>query len=510
MQDQSFFRRTGSAVDPPTIELSTGPGDQVCVGANISLNATPPSNANVDSDHWVGPFGESTSQNWPLDEITSKHAGTYEYYYVASVGGTLCPSTKISLTLEVLNLPEIDISSAAPYGCRGTNFTVQLEGTASPLINTYQWKRGGDNISGATSIRYDATQAGTYVLSYGDGRCVRDSEPLEVSDVEPPTISNQQSALWCAGVALSPQISAQVPSSAAAAGLNTITYTWNMGDGTTYTEASPTHTYATNGSYTIMLTAAYENLPGCSAVETQNIELIETPTITITRSPDKEKKCPTEEITISVGNKGQVPGGGTTNIISYLWNTGTEENVIKVRDPGVYRLTAMDDAGCTIEAETTIENLENSGIALSANGYVYDKDALSINIDEPNRVEVSVLELEGNTQGIQSWTREGSFKISTPEHVKQDWARYLAAILDTTVRHRPIVTARYDEYAQGPIVFKILARDRAGCLSEAFIRLKVEPDRKPQGFTIFSPDGDNYLDYWRIYRVDLSLQTPVT
>ena len=506
---QSFFRRTGFAVDPPTIALSTGADEQVCIGENVSLNATPPTNANVESHHWSGPFGESMSKGWPLGEITSRHAGTYEYYYVASVSGTMCPSTKVSLTLEILNLPALSITAAAPYGCRGTSFTVQLEGTTSPLVSTYQWKRDGANISGATSITYDATQSGSYVLSYGDGSCLGDTPALEVSDVEPPTIFNEQSELWCRGVALRPQITAQVPSSAATVGLTALTYAWDMGDGATYSEATPTHTYTMNGSYTITLTVSYEELQGCSTMATQSIRLIETPTVTLLRSPDKEKKCPTEEITISAPSSGQVPGGGTTNIVSYLWSTGAQENTIKVRQPGTYKLTAMDDAGCTIEAETSVENLENSGISLMASEYGTtrpgEQDTLYVrDLEEPKQVEVNVLDLEGGTQGIQSWRRGGLFKVETPEHIKQAWPLYFASVLDTTVRHRPIITARYDEYADGPMIFRILARDRAGCLSEALISLGILPDRTPEGFRMFSPDGDNRLDRWRIYKLDLS------
>jgi hypothetical protein len=37
---------------------------------------------------------------------------------------------------------------------------------------------------------------------------------------------------------------------------NATTYSWNFGDGETSTSVNPTHTYQTNGSYTITLTAS--------------------------------------------------------------------------------------------------------------------------------------------------------------------------------------------------------------------------------------------------------------
>lgn len=511
------IRKKDTGGGTPTIRGGDRNACEADAGTLMPDNVPPTASAH----HWIGPGGAtSTEQNWMLGSITSKHAGKYEYYYVNDG----CPSEKASITLEVNNLPVVTIRSDAPYGCTGSAFSVELTSTSLlPPIMPKQWKRDGGPIPGETADSYPATQAGEYVLTYGDGTCEKDTPPLSVSEVAPPTAALSLPNNWCESVELMPSLKASAPQEAIDAGLTELAYTWDMGDGGTppASEAMPTYTYNTPGTYTVSVKVSYEQFTSCSNISTSDLNVIETPTIALTRDPDKDEKCPTEEITITAPNKGQIPGGGTTTITSYLWSTGETSDSIKVRREGIYSVVAMDNAGCMINAETTIRNLEDSGIALLASGHLFENDTLSMGkLEEQTVAHVLVGQLKNETEGIIEWTREGIWKPSPymPKYIQENWAKNFVNVLDTTQRHFPKVTAHYDEYAalsdecaaspdecEGvSFTFKVTAQDKADCVSEAWLAFDVSPNKTPEGFTMFSPNNDGRLDKWRIYKINLN------
>ena len=467
-----------------------------CVGERARIVTTLPSgvDANAVIHRWTGPAGDLFEEkDLVLDNLRPKQAGEYIYYYVDGNG---CASAPVNVLLAVVNLPELSILSDAPYGCTGT-ISVQLTSATYPGITSWQWKLEDNDLTSANSGGYTADQEGSYTLEYGDGACTSTTPVLEITSVEKPIIDPKSlPRRWCKSVAFTPRLSVAPSASARTVNLLTFSYKWDLGDGgPLIAEPTPSHTYATSKIYPLSVEVAYEGLSNCSATAAHSLEVIDTPSISLQRSPEKEPKCPTERITLTAPTITQ----SGTQLVSYLWTNGAQTNSITTNHPGTYVLTAQDDAGCIIEESADITNVTNSGITLSAVTYSFALDTLTVaDLAEGSTVEVSV----GRADSIVGWERAGRWKREVPEHLSQKW-RDLTVGLDTTLSSRPLLTARYDELALGPSVYRVRALDMAGCLSEAFIKLTIKPDQLLEGYTIFSPDNDGVNDFWKIYKLDL-------
>ncbi len=504
-QTRDIERLGGAVIGAPTLAIASG-GNSACIGSDVIIQSTLPAGVTLAGHHWMGPAGtENDVAQWELSAIQSKQAGKYTYYYTATLsGGGVCPSSSVDLTLSVRNLPTVLIQSALPYGCSGQAFSVELTGTGThTAINTFQWRFGTSNIANATAITHVATQPGSYTLRYGDGTCNRETLAIPLSQIAPPSVTLGDMSIWCKGTPYVPQVTAVPSPGASDIGLTRLAYLWDMGDGTPpLTDPIPRHTYSGANDYTVSVDVSYADADAafpCKGTKSTHLRLIDTPTIDLLRTPDREKKCPIEEVTIAAPEVAQIQGGGTTRITSYLWSSGETTNHIAKKYPGTYKLTAKDDAGCTIEVVAEVANADNSGISLQSGAYPFSADTLTIaDLPEGEQVEITVQ----RAYGIISWARVGRWKEDTPEYLKQRWPRFTLG-LDTTSRMRPLLKAYYDELALGPYLYRVQATDQANCQSEAIIKLTLQPDQLLEGYAIFSPDNDNQNDRWKIYKLDL-------
>jgi len=117
---------------------------------------------------------------------------------------------------------------------------------------TYSWNFGDGSSSTDASPTHTYTAAGSYSVT------------LTTTD----TIDSSESTMTISiGTSLSANFSSSVSDKTAtftnssAGGLGDVTYSWDFGDGSTSMEASPSHTYSADGSYSVTLTVtdSYDN-----------------------------------------------------------------------------------------------------------------------------------------------------------------------------------------------------------------------------------------------------------
>ncbi len=151
-------------VNPDTVITSQPMSQTVCLGAGVSFSVTP-SGTGPFTYQWrkgTTDIPGATSNSFALASVTAADAGSYRVV----VTGACSSVTSAAATLTISTAPVITaqpINRTVNAGAT-VSFSVTASGTA-PL--TYQWRRNGVNIGGATSRIYTitgvaASQAGSY------------------------------------------------------------------------------------------------------------------------------------------------------------------------------------------------------------------------------------------------------------------------------------------------------------------------------------------------------------
>ncbi|MER3471809.1 MAG: hypothetical protein C4330_10920, partial [Chitinophagaceae bacterium] len=206
--------------------------------------------------------------------------------------------------------PTITTQPTAVTVCAGASasFTVVASGTATL---TYQWRKGGTNITGATSATYTiaattAADAGNYdvVITNGCGNVTSTAVALTVNAVTAITTQpTNQSA--CTGSSASFTV--------VATGTN-LTYQWrkggvNIGGATSATYTIPSVTAGDAGTYDVIVTGACGNVTSTAVALTVNAATA------ITTQPTNQSACPGANATFTV----VATGSGT---VTYQWRKG--------------------------------------------------------------------------------------------------------------------------------------------------------------------------------------------
>jgi hypothetical protein len=197
----------------PVASITTQPVSQaVCPGSSLNLNVVA---AGVDPIYYqwrkggVNLPGE-TNVNFVIAEAVASDAGSYD---VMVTGGCGLPVTSSAAVLTILSAPAITTQPTSRTICVGTAVSFSVTATGPGL--TYQWRKGGVNISGAVAATlaipapvsaddgvYDVVVAGTCgvtATSTGATLIVR----------TPPNISSQPTnTVVCAGLPATMTVSA--------------------------------------------------------------------------------------------------------------------------------------------------------------------------------------------------------------------------------------------------------------------------------------------------------------
>ncbi|MEI7658591.1 MAG: immunoglobulin domain-containing protein [Phycisphaerae bacterium] len=210
----------------------------------------------------------ATSSSYSVASASSGDAGSYDCVVTNACGSV----TSSAATLTVNTAPSITTQPAASTSCvgSGASFTVAATGT-SPL--TYQWRRGGVNISGATSATYSiasvvAGSAGSYdcVVTNACGSVTSSAVTLTVNT--PASITTQPAATTsCVGSGASFTV--------AATGTSPLTYQWRKGGSNISGATSATYSIASvvagsAGSYDCVVTNTCGSVTTSTATLTVN------------------------------------------------------------------------------------------------------------------------------------------------------------------------------------------------------------------------------------------------
>lgn len=199
-----------------------------------------PATGNTDlSFEWN--YGDSS----PLDTIVDT---THVYSASGSYSVTLT-STIFGWSGNCSDDTVFVIGSTPPvaaYSSAGTALMYQFTNSTSGGATSYLWDFGDGNTSTATDPMHTYLAPGTYTVCLtATSSCGSDStcSSITVTNCPAPTpgfsaVANQLSVNF----------------TDASVGTGTLSYLWDFGDGTTDTQQSPIHGYASPGTYTVCLT----------------------------------------------------------------------------------------------------------------------------------------------------------------------------------------------------------------------------------------------------------------
>jgi PKD repeat protein len=346
---------------PPTAEAN-GPysGNQ---GASISFSAAGSSD----------PEGGPLTYRWDFGDGTTSTQANPSHAYVT--GGSFTATLRVTDpetlfdedTAQVtVNRPPVAEANGPYSGDVGDPIAFSAAGTSDPDGGplTYRWDFGDGTTSTQANPSHSYASSGGFTATLrvtdNGGLFDEDQASVSVSQNLPPTAEANGPYSGNPGALIS---FSSAGSSDPEGG--PLTYRWDFGDGSTSTQANPTHAYAAGGVYTATL----------RVTDPDNLFDEDTATVNVNRAPTAEANGPysgNPNGAISFSSAGSSDPDGQT--LTYLWNFGDGSTSTQANPQhayvagGVFTATLrVTDTGGLFDEDTATVNVNRTPTA-EANG----------------------------------------------------------------------------------------------------------------------------------------------
>ena len=423
---------TVNAVVTPSVTASSS-ATTICAGTSITLTATPTNGGIAPTYQWKK--GGAAIAGATNVTYTTTTAANNNSYTVTMTSNAACPSTPtatsaaVVITVNAVVTPSVTASSSATTICSGTSITLTATPTNGGTAPTYQWKKGGAAIAGATNTTYTTTTAAnnnSYTVTMTSNAACP-STPTATSAAVVITVSSNLTATISISVA---------PSATIYAGQSvTFTATYSNGGSAPvfqWKKGGVAISGATNSGYT---STSLSNNDVISITMTSNASCVTTAqvssnaiTMTVNANPafDTHVSGPTSvstdetAVTYSVTNQ---PG------MTYTWSVPTDATIVSGQGTssivvdfgslsGNITLVETNPAGqtSTITVPITVSSTITTPVLVASTEpsiKVYPipcSDKVSIELNESVSTEVSytLIDVLGNTVMTGTQTYSGT------------------------------------------------------------------------------------------------------
>jgi PKD repeat protein len=300
-------------------------------------------NTSQNGTTYLWNFGDGSTSTSASPNHNYTSGGTYQV--TLSVTGP-CGTVSTSKTVILGSAPATAFTASTFNGC--APLIVQYTNQTSGLNNTYNWTFPGGTPSTSNeanpSIVYQNSgvfNASLLATNNVGSNTVTQNNLINVTSV--PTATFTSSTNLGAVTFTNTSIGATA-------------YQWNFGNGQTSTQTSPTNTFTSSGTYTVVLTST--NACG-NATSTQNVVVLLPPIANFIQTPNPSTGCAPMTIQYNSNSTGTVSGynwtfpGGTPA-------TSTQANPsVQYLAAGMYNvsLTVSNAAGNNSIAQTNVVNV---------------------------------------------------------------------------------------------------------------------------------------------------------
>ena len=257
-----------------TVKANFTHPDTVCANAVVDFQNT--STPATVSSMWN--FGDGTSSTAISPKQIFLSAGVYQVKLVNNFGACLDSSIR---TIVVLPKPSAAFTADTTRSCKFP-FSVRFTSTASAGA-TYRWTFGDGNTSTQANPVHTYNRNGNFTVTLivtNPSGCADTLRRSAYISVTPPRVSsiNGLNVRGCLPYIINPV--ANINTSQPITG-----YLWNFGDGTTSTEANPSHVYTVPGNYNVKLVITTAS--GCKDSVTINsaVRVGDKPTASFSATP---------------------------------------------------------------------------------------------------------------------------------------------------------------------------------------------------------------------------------
>jgi PKD repeat protein len=308
--------------NPPVANFTYSCNQNVCV-----FDGRTSTDENTPALTYSWSFGTQGTATGPLPTKTFTAPGTFPVTLTVKDEWTV---TNTSAAQNVTIVEPSGNSAPVPtfvQSCQGLTCSVSSAGTADPNtgdVISYSWNWGdGTPVStGAAPAAHIYAAAGSYTITLtttdGWGKFASTTRGIVLSEPAGNTAPHVEFTTSCASFTVCQMNSAGTLDNEGDA----IKYSWNWGDSTTATTtASPAHTYATPGTYTIVLTVT--DVWGKFASATHNVTITEPASNNAPTAVIASGTCPTFTTCAMSGTGSTDPDTATGDgIRNYVWSWG--------------------------------------------------------------------------------------------------------------------------------------------------------------------------------------------
>ncbi len=360
----------GCVPQPYTFTISGMNNTPLCNDVTFLVN----NSVNVIPQFWNFNDPGGNSYTGPISNPTHTYskAGYFLVTLSATVPNTMPPPALCTVTASTQATVPVAAEFSCTNMCRNYTFTDFSTTIPGVSIVNYFWNFGDFNTMSCTCpiISHTYTSGGPYTVILTvttNTGCQSMFTKVINAPFDPNANFTMAPNPACVGDAI-----AYTPAST----LGIVSFLWNFGDASTNGSATPSHSYALMGTYTVTLTVTDVN--GCTAMKMNSILINPLPVVGPIIVSDS---------TICQGDTATLTAA--TGTYTYLWNTGATTQIIMVTTTGTYQVTVTDVNGCTAVQDSVTINVnplppaiingshficDNGCITLQANtgyGYMY-------------------------------------------------------------------------------------------------------------------------------------------